>query len=317
MSATDNVYGTPGSEPVQGEFKKKPDPVIRTIRRIAIVTAAIIFAVIIFNEMFVITHPNEYVVVQQFGKIISVTDQPGLSYKLPFVQTTRSIPKAVQLYDLPLSNVITGDKKSMVADSFVLWKVTDPVRFIETMSGSVVTSEDRIGNTAYNSMKNVISSMSQADIISGRDKLAESIFASIGNGLEEYGITLVAIETKRLDLPDANKQAVYERMISERNNIAAAYKAEGDSEATKIRNETDKSVSIMLSKASADAERTIAEGEAEYMRILAEAFDSPERADFYSFVRSLDAAKTSLKGSNKTLILSPNSPIAQLFYNMQ
>lgn len=318
MSATDNVYGSPNNIPPQdAELKKKPDPTLRTIRNILVVVAIVILAIFLVNEMFVITRPNEYVAIQQFGKIVSVTYDPGLSFKLPFVQTTRSIPKDVQLYDLPISDVITSDKKSMVADSFVLWRVSDPVKFIQTMGGNVVNSEVRINNIVYNSMKNVISSMPQSDIISGRDKLAGNIFTNIGGSLDQYGITLVAIETKRLDLPDDNKQAVYERMISERNNIAAAFMAEGDSEATQIRNETDKSVSIQLSKAKADAERTIAEGEAEYMRILAEAFESPERAEFYSFVRSLDAAKASLKGENKTLILSPNSPIAQLFYNAQ
>ncbi len=165
-------------------------------------------------------------------------------------------------------------------------------------------------------MKNVISSMAQADIISGRDTLAQSIFNNIGGSLDGYGLALVAIETKHLDLPDDNKQAVYERMISESNNIAAMYTAEGDSEATKIRNETDRNVSIQLSTAEAEAERTIAEGEAEYMRILAEAFDSAERAEFYSFVRSLDAAKVSLNGADKTLLLSRGSPIADLFYDI-
>ncbi len=316
MSATNNVYGAPGEPPTE-EFKKKPDPLIRTVRRFAIAVAILVLLIIASNEMFVITHPDEYVVVQQFGKIESVTTSPGLSYKLPFIQITRSIPRAVQIYDLPISDVITRDKKTMVADSFVLWQVSDPTKFIQTMGGNVANSEARISNIVYNSMKNVISSMSQSDIISGRDKLSGNIFANIGTSLDQYGIKLIAIETKHLDLPDDNKQAVYERMISERNNIAASFKAEGDSEATKIRNETDKSVSIQLSKATADAERTISEGEAIYMRTLAEAFESPERAEFYSFVRSLDAAKTSLKGKDKTLILSPNSPLAQLFYSIQ
>lgn len=318
MSATDNIYGTPSdATPDGGELKKKPDPTIRSIRNIIIVAAIIILAMILVGEMFVVTHPNEFIVVQQFGKIVSVTTEPGLSYKMPFIQAVRSIPKDVQLYDLPISDVITRDKKTMVADSFVLWQVTDPTKFIQTMSGNVTASEARISNIVYNSMKNVISNMYQADIISGRDRLAGDIFDSIGSSLDQYGITLIAIETKHLDLPNDNKQAVYERMISERNNIAAAYGAEGDSEATQIRNETDKSVSIQLSKAAANAERTIAEGEAEYMRTLAEAFESPERAEFYSFVRALDAAKASLKGDDKTLILSSDSPIARLFYNAQ
>ena len=163
----------------------------------------------------------------------------------------------------------------------------------------------------------MISSLTQSDIISGRDKLAGEIFENIGGSLDQYGVELVGVETKHLDLPDDNKNAVYERMISERNNIAASYQAEGESEAKKIRTETDKTISIRISQAQADAEKVIAEGEAEYMRILSEAYSDQSRADFYGFVRALDAAKASMTGENKTLILSKDSPIAQIFYGFQ
>lgn len=316
MSAKDNFYGNPGTSGDNGgEFKKAPEKAAKNVRTVVIVLALLILALIVSSNCFVVTEPNEYQVIQQFGRIVAIADQPGLSFKLPFIQNTRSIRKDIQLYDLPISSVITMDKKNMVADSFTLWRVTDPQLYIQSLEGSTASAEARIGNIVYNSLQNVISSMSQADIISGRDTLAKSIFNNIGNSFDGYGIELVAIETKHLDLPDENKQAVYERMISERKNIAAMYTAEGDSEATKIRNETDRNVSIQLSTAEAAAARTIAEGEAEYMRILAEAFDSAERAKFYSFVRSLDAAKASLKGSDKTLILSRGSPIAELFYD--
>ena len=121
------------------------------------------------------------------------------------------------------------------------------------------------------------------------------------------------MEVKKLDLPDDNKQAVYNRMISERENIAAQYIAEGKSEAKMIENTTDKEVSIMLSDAQAKAEATVAEGEAEYMRILSAAYSDPEKTDFYSFVRAMDAVKESMTGDNKTIILSDDSPIAQIF----
>jgi membrane protease subunit HflC len=151
------------------------------------------------------------------------------------------------------------------------------------------------------------------EIITGRDTLAHKILDNIGGSLDEYGVELIAIETKHLDLPDDNKQAVYARMISERNNIAASYQAEGEEEARMIRNETDKTVSIMLSQAEAKAAQTIADGEQRYMEILAEAYNDPEKADFYGFVRALDASKASLVGGNKTLILTSDSPIAQIF----
>lgn len=277
----------------------------------------LIVAGVLYSNSFVVTKPNEYTMIQQFGKVVSVRDEPGLSFKIPFVQNAKTIPNTVLLYDLPISDVITKDKKTMVADSFVLWKVSDPLTFIQTLNGNVSNAEARISTIVYNSMKNVISNLSQTEIISGRDTLAQSIFANIGDGLEKYGVELVAVETKRLDLPDDNKQAVYERMISERNNIAASYQAEGESEATKIRSETDKTISIQIAQAEAQAAKIEAEGEAEYMRILSEAYADESRADFYSFVRSLDAAKLSMSGDNKTLILTPDSPLAQIFYNAQ
>lgn len=277
----------------------------------------LIVAGVLYSNSFVVTKPNQYTMIQQFGKVVAVRDEPGLSFKIPFVQNAKTIPNTVLLYDLPISDVITKDKKTMVADSFVLWKVSDPLTFIQTLNGNVSNAEARISTIVYNSMKNVISNLSQTEIISGRDTLAQSIFANIGDGLDKYGIDLVAVETKRLDLPDDNKQAVYERMISERNNIAASYQAEGESEATKIRSETDKTISIQIAQAEAQAAKIEAEGEAEYMRILSEAYADESRADFYSFVRSLDAAKLSMSGDNKTLILTPDSPLAQIFYNAQ
>ena len=160
--------------------------------------------------------------------------------------------------------------------------------------------------------------MNQNDVISCRGgELDKSILENIGNSLERYGIELISVETKHLDLPDDNKNAVYERMISERNNIAATYTAEGQSEAKKIRNATDNEIAIMLSKAEAEAEKTVAEGEAEYMRILSQAYSDQKRSEFYTFVRALDAAKVMMKGKSKTLILPADSPIAQIFGTLE
>jgi len=286
------------------------------IKRWAVVAGLLLLFALFYNQCVVITHPDEYIVIQQFGEIKSILYEPGLSLKAPFIQTKRSLPKYINIYDIPISDVITQDKKTMVADSLVLWRISDPTKFIRTLSGNTVSAELRIGNIAYNSMKNVISQLPQSDIISGRDLLAQKIFDNIGDTLDQYGVELIALETKHLDLPDDNKQAVYTRMISERNNIAASYQAEGEEEARKIRTETDKTVSILLSRANATAAEALAEGEQIYMEILAEAYNDLEKEEFYSFVRALDAAKAALQDGDTTLILSRDSPIAQIFYNI-
>lgn len=280
-----------------------------------VLVVVLLVALLLSGSCFVTTQQNEYTVIRQFGKVMDIRDKAGISFKLPIIQTSDTLPNTVLLYDLPVSDVITQDKKTMVADSFVLWKISDPQKFIQTLNGSVSGAESRLSSLVYNSMKNTISRMSQSDVISGRDgKLAEAIKLGVGTSLDQYGISLIAVETKHLDLPDDNKASVYARMISERNNIAASYTAEGESNAKKIRSQTDKEVQIMLSAAKADAEKLEAEGEAEYMRILSDAYADPEKAEFYSFVRSLDAAKASLTGESNILFLNRTSPLAEIFY---
>lgn len=267
------------------------------------------------NSFLVVTYPNEYTVIKQFGKIVDIRQTPGLSMKIPAIQTAEKIENEVLLYDLAVSDVMTKDKKSMIADCFVLWKIDDPYKYTQTLSAQKSNAEFRIDTIVYNSLKNVISSKSQEEVISGRDgELAAAIVANIGDTLEQYGITLLAVETKSLDLPDENKNAVYERMISERNNIAATYQAEGQEEAKQISNNTTAEIIVMQSEADAQAAEIIAKGEAEYMRILSDAYNDPDKADFYIFLRSLDAAKKTMTGNNKTLIIDETSPIAQIFY---
>ena len=272
-------------------------------------------ALVLLGSSLVVTYPNEYKLIRQFGEIVRVEENPGVSLKVPFIQTSSSIPKALQIYDIPQSDVITKDKKSMIADAFVLWKISDPVLFTRHLNGQVAQAQSRISASVFSSLKSVISNMDQAEIIEIRNgKLAQDISNNIGNSLDGYGIQVLAVETKSLDMPDDNKQSVYERMISERNNIAASYTAQGNSSAQKIKNDTTKEVSVMKSKAKAEAEKIKAEGEAQYMQILSQAYNDESKADFYNFVRSLDAAKASLKNGNNTLILDKSSPIAQIFY---
>lgn len=305
----------------------------------------VLVALFVLGNSMVVTKQNQFKLIRQFGRVDRVVSAPGLSFKVPFIESVDTVPKELLLYDLPASDVITSDKKTMIVDSYVLWRVIDPLKFAQTLSCSVQNAESRIDAIVYNATKNTISNMKQDEVIRSRDgkmtitvdetgselsgndldlsegkeevieitSLTEEVMGQINHVEEQYGIELVAVEVKKLDLPDDNKQAVYNRMISERGNIAAQYTAEGRSEAKMIENTTDKEVSIMLSDAKAQAEATIAEGEAEYMRILSAAYSDPEKTDFYSFVRALDALRESVVGENKTVILTEDSPITQIF----
>ncbi len=287
---------------------------MKTVKNIVLIVV-LFAAVIIGSSCIVVTNENQYSLVRQFGKIDHIIDEAGISFKVPFIQSVDTLPKQILLYDLSPSDVITSDKKTMICDSYILWRITDPLKFAQTLNCSITNAENRLDTIVYNSTKNIISSTTQEGVISGRNgELSAAIISNIGGTLDQYGIELLSFETKQLDLPSDNKAAVYERMISERDNIAATYIAEGNSEAQIIRNTTDKEVTVMISEAEKNAEILIAEGEAEYMRILSEAYNDASKQEFYSFVRSLDALKASMKGNNKTVILSPDSPIAEIFY---
>lgn len=285
-----------------------------------IIAAVIIFlALIVINSAYVVTEENEYTLIKQFGEVVKIIDEPGLNIKIPFIQTSDTLPKSIQIYDLAASDVITEDKKTMVVDSYVLWRIVDPKLFVQSLNSQLSNGEARINTTVYNSTKAVISSLEQSEVISGRDGvLSQKFLDNIGDTMSQYGIELLAVETKHLDLPSDNKASVYERMISERNNKAATYVAEGEAEAKKIRTQTDYEISVAVSQAEAQAETLIAEGEAEYMRIMSAAYADAERSEFYNFLRSLDALKLAMEGSGeKTVILGSDSPISEIFNNVE
>ena len=183
----------------------------------AIIGVIAILLVVLGLNSIVVTYENEYTLVRVFGKIDRVITQEGISFKIPFIEQTDTLPRQILLYDLAASDVITMDKKTMVTDTYVLWEIKDPQKFAKTLSGSVTNAEGRINAAVYNSLKEVIGAMSQTEVISARDgELSVAIKEGIGDTMSQYGIQLVSIETKHLDLPSDNKTAVYERMISER-----------------------------------------------------------------------------------------------------
>ncbi len=279
-----------------------------------VIVVLIILAAFVVGSSTYVVHQNEYITVKRFGKIIAIAKEPGLYFKTPFIDETQSISAKVVLYDIPKSDVITKDKKSMITDTYVLWKVSDPIKYVQTLNAIDARAEERIEASVYNATKNAISSMTQDEVIEARgEQLTKLITEDSNADMEGYGIEVVQAQIKSLDLPDDNKQAVYDRMISERNNIAAAYTAEGNAEAQKIQNETDKQVAIIKAQAQKDAAVLEAEGEASYMETLSQAYDTEDKADFYSYIRGLDALKDSLKGE-KTLILDKNSELAQILY---
>ncbi|WP_026507350.1 protease modulator HflC [Butyrivibrio sp. MC2013] len=277
--------------------------------------AVIAIALFIFYSCTYTVYPKEYAAIRQFGKVTRIESDPGLYFKVPFIETSQFISAATVIYDIPESDVITRDKKSMITNTYVLWKVTDPKKYIQTLNAISDRAQERIEAAVYNATKTEISSMTQEEVIAARgEQLTSAITTNAQEDLEGYGIEILQAEIKALDLPEDNREAVYERMISERQNIAASYTAEGESEAQKIKNETDKQVSIKESAARATAASLEGEGEAEYMKILSEAYNTEDKAEFYNYSRSIEALKNSLSGSEDTIILDKDSELVRILY---
>lgn len=272
-----------------------------------ILTVIGILAILISTSFLGYNVKNQQVLIIQFGEVVDIITEPGIYFKIPIIQSTKDIYVGERLYDVPASEVITSDKKTMIANCYVTWQVTDTKKYYQTLSSESV-AQGRIDVAVYNAMKNVISSTEQEQVISGKDgSLGDIILRKIS--MEQYGITINANEIKVLDLPDANKKAVYERMISERKAIAAEYRANGESAAKKIRIQTDAEIRELISNAQVVAAKSEAEGEEEYYRILAEAYSSsPEKRQFYNFMIGIEAMRNSLANGG-TITINQDSPL--------
>ena len=284
-------------------------------KRGIVIIILLLAAMLALNSLFTVRE-NEYACTVRFSKIIDTTDQAGLHFKVPFVDSVKYFSKATQFYDIPPSEVLTSDKQNMTVDCYILWSISDPKLFYQTL-GSTAVAEQRLDALTYNELKTVMGTLAQADIINmedgaKRNDIYENIASDVDALAATYGIHVEDVKIKQFDLPDSNLNAVYSRMISERNQMAEKYTADGNYEASIIRNDVDKQVDIIVSNAEAEAAKLVAEGEAEYMRLLAEAYDSQDKKDFYEFTLALDALKQSLNGDEKTVILDANSELAQI-----
>ena len=271
---------------------------------------------IVGSGCFFTVREDQYACTVRFSKIIDTTDQAGLHFKLPFVDTVKYFTKATQLYDIPPSEVLTYDKQNMTVDCYILWSIGDPKLFYQRL-GSTANAEQRLDALTYNELKTVMGTLAQSDIVNmedgaKRNEIYSNIASDVDALAQAYGIRVEDVKIKQFDLPESNLNAVYNRMISERNQMAEKYTADGDYEASIIRNNVDKQVNIMVSDAQAEAAKLEAEGEAEYMRMLAQAYDTQDKKDFYEFTLALDALKKSLTGNEKTVILDKDSDLAQI-----
>ena len=281
-----------------------------------IIIAVAVLLLIVSADAFYTVEENQYACVFRFAEIVATNGEAGIGMKIPFVDTVKYFPKTTLFYDIPPSEVLTSDKQNMTVDCYILWHISDPQQFYRAL-GTTARAEERLNAITYNALKTAMGTLAQADIINmndgaERNDIYEGIAAAVDKQAATYGIHVEDVKIKQFDLPESNLNAVYNRMISERNQMAEMYTANGNYDASVIRNEVDKQVNITVSNAEAEAAKLVAEGEAEYMRLLAAAYNTDEKKEFYEFTLALDTLKKSLDGSEKTVILDAESELAKI-----
>lgn len=262
----------------------------------------------VIRLMFFVVDETEQAVVLQFGKPVRIIREPGLHMKLPEpVQVVKKLDDRVIVSESTQSEILTSDKKNLVIDYFVVWRITDPLTFIQTV-GNEEGANYRISDIIYSEMRRQLGLNELLDIISvKRDEINSLVTEESNSKVSGLGISVVDVRIRRINFPEQNKYHVYERMRSERLTIAKMYRSEGDEEATKIRAETDKLRSVLLSSAYYNASVIRGEGDAEAARIYGSVYElDPE---FYRFTRSLEAYKKTLPAGGNTLILSSDSEL--------
>ena len=283
-----------------------------------VLIAALVFvvAILLLNALFVVKE-GEFRVVLRFGEAIRIYDEPGLQVKIPFIESSSTLPKYQMIYDSAATPILTLDQKPIIVDNYTVWRISDVQQFLRSLQ-TINSAEQRLDAAVYNAVRRRLSATEYGDIISAetaRGNLNDEIQQEVRLAMEggNTGIKIIDVRIKRTDLPEENKQSVYNRMISDRRSIAASYLSQGDEEARRITSAADRTANIIISEADAEAKQIMSEGEQEAARIYNEAYGADP--DFYKLYRQLESYKTSFDG-DPVIMLPISSPYARLLMGL-
>ncbi len=260
-----------------------------------ILGSIIIFLVLlVLGLSLYVVDETEYAVVLRFGQILRVVSEPGINFKTPFLDNVVKLNKRYFIYDIPPEKVLTNDKKTIIVDSYTVWRISDPKRFIETMR-NVNLAYSRIDDVVYSGLRNTLGKLNFDTIVTQERTFLQDVTDFAKKNLKDFGIEVLDVRVKRTDLPRENRMATFERMKSERQSIAALIRAEGQRIAQEIRSEADKKATVILAEAKSKAEQIKGTGEASATQIYAETFSRNSR--FYNTWKTLETYKSVLPGS--------------------
>jgi len=258
---------------------------------------------------------RQKVIVFEFGKIKEIIEQPGLHFKWPLIQNVRYFDNRILTLDaIDTESFITSEKNNVLVDFFVKWRIKDLRQYYQRVQGDEATALAQLQQTVKSTLQDEFSKRTVHDVVAGeREKIMEIVKVRAGRDASGYGIEIVDVRVKRVELPDAVRDSVYRRMEAERKTVAAERRSQGFSQAEKIRAEADREREVIIAGAYRDAQRVKGEGDARAAAIYARAFN--ENPEFYSFYRSLDAYRASFKNKSDVLVLDPNSEFFRYFRN--
>lgn len=272
------------------------------MRALISVIVVVVVVLVLYNLVTYTVDETQQAVVVQLGEIVEVRREPGLYFKTPFLQNVIYLEDRILSYDIQPREVITSDKKRVTIDNYALWRISDAKQFVETMGGSLVRAQSRLDDVVYSNLRDVLAKQTLEDIIK-REQMTE-VTRLTQEQVRQFGMEIIDVRIKRADLPAATAEAVYNRMISERQQIAARYRAEGDQEAQRIRSQAEREKEIILAEARKRAQELMGEGDAQALEIYANAYNRD--IAFYRFWRTLESYKTTLREGD-TVVLSTDS----------
>ena len=266
-------------------------------------------ALVGFSSIFIVDE-TEQVVILQLGKPVKTVTKPGLNFKLPFpIQEKITFDDRLLEYDSPPEEILSKDKKSLIVDNYVRWKIVDPLQFLKTVQ-AIPTAKSRMDDIVYSELRRELGTHDMVEIITeNREEIMDVITKESNSATLDYGISVVDVRIRRVDLPAENEASIYARMEAERKRQANKFRSEGEEEAQKIRAATDRDKTIILADAYKEAERIRGEGDAKAVQVYARSYSSDPK--FYEFVRTLDTYKK-VVDDKTTLVLPSDSKLFKL-----
>ncbi|OSM04397.1 protease modulator HflC [Magnetofaba australis] len=269
-----------------------------------LIVVGVIAALVLLSQSLFTLHQVEQALIIQLGKPVRAITEPGLHFKLPFIQTVHTFDKRLLVVDDDAQEVLSSDKKNLKVDNYTRWRINNPLEFFKTVRNEF-GAESRLRDIVFSNLREVLGQYTMHEIVAGeRANLMQQIRESANKQAKNYGIEIVDVRIKRADLPEENKKAVFRRMQTERQRQAKQYRAEGEEEAVKIRSDADRQKEILLAEAYREAESLRGEGDGEAARIYAETYGKD--SSFYEFYRSLEAYRNAMRENNTTVVLQPD-----------